>query len=142
MPHEGRDVSDTKVPREDLVKIITDDSAARLMIKTAEKLGRALSGTLATSQIRAIFDEVRTTEGLWTKDPARAQRRLNLLKPKMQYRAGKEKRGVTDLVAVLDPAVDIVLEPGIGEAEVAQRFRKFVEFFEAILAYHRAAGGR
>jgi CRISPR-associated protein Csm2 len=53
----------------------------------------------------------------------------------MAYRAKRERgKGVEQLVAVLDPAVDLV-----GNDD--DNFRRFVEFFEAILAYHKAYGG-
>jgi CRISPR type III-A-associated protein Csm2 len=48
--------------------------------------------------------------------------------------------GVQDLVEILDAA----LEPVIRETDKNRRytyFRHFVEFFEAILAYHKAYGG-
>ena len=54
----------------------------------------------------------------------------------------------TYLADVLTPAIDAVLDESqdgaaTGKADPAlQRFGHFVDFFEAILAYHRAAGGR
>ncbi|HEY86012.1 MAG TPA: type III-A CRISPR-associated protein Csm2, partial [Chloroflexi bacterium] len=91
---------------------------------------------LTTNQIRAIFGEVRRIEGDWKIDPKRANKNLILLKPKMAYRAKKEQRsrGVGELVSVLDPAINLV-------AGKQKNFTRFVEFFEAILAYHKAAGG-
>lgn len=123
-------------PREDLLrKIITDDGAAKEMVQEAKRLGQALAKTLTTSQIRSLFTEVRRIQADWQQSPARAQRRLILLKPKMQYRAKKESgEAVKNLVSVLEPAVDMVE----GKPE---NFRRFVEFFEAILAYHKAYGG-
>jgi CRISPR-associated protein Csm2 len=105
-------------------------------VKCAEEIGQALARQLNTSQIRAIFGEVRRIEGDWKIDPKRANRSLILLKPKMAYRAKKERgRGVDDLVSVLSPAIDHVQ----GNAD---NFARFVDFFEAILAYHKAYGGR
>lgn len=122
--------------KEDLKSIITDPDAADLMVKWAKDMGKALSGKLTTSQIRSIFSEVRQIEASWTQDPVQASRNLTLLKPKMAYRARKEKgKAVEDLVSVLTPAVDLV-----GKDE--KRFRCFVDFFEAILAYHQAYGGK
>lgn len=123
-------------PPDLLRKIITDPNAAEDLVKEAERIGERIARTLSTSQIRAIFGEVRSIEGDWQHDPQRAYRRLILLKPKMDYRAKKESgRGVEYLVQVLKPAVDFVQ----GKTE---NFERFVEFFEAILAYHRAYGGR
>jgi len=135
------------VSKEQLRRIITDPKAAEELVKLAESIGSDLAvetgpkKPLSTSQIRAIFGEVRQIEALWTQDSQAALRRLSLLKPKMRYRAGKEKGKVEDLVDVLEPAVDLVLEPTEGD-DHHRRFRHFAEFFEAILAYHKARGGK
>jgi len=122
-------------PRATLQRIITDPKGAEELVTEAERIGKALAKQLTTSQIRSLFGEVRTIEGDWQIDPARASRRLTLLKPKMAYRAKKESgRGVELLVDVLSPAIDLV-------AGDHGHFGRFVEFFEAILAYHRAYGG-
>ena len=119
-----------------LEKIITDPNSTEKMVEEAERVGEAIAKTLSTSQIRAIFSEVRSIEADWQHNPQRAHHRLLLLKPKMDYRAKKESGGgVGDLVKVLKPAVDFVR----GDTE---NFKRFVEFFEAILAYHRAYGDR
>ena len=54
----------------------------------------------------------------------------------MVYQAARERGGgVKELTNVLTPAIDLV-------GENRNRFQNFVDFFEAILAYHTAAGGR
>ena len=127
---------------QDLKKIITDPNQAELTVKIACELGKQLAeAKLTTSQIRAVFGEVRQIEGMWSMDmddttKQQAKRRLILLKPKMAYRARKEQgRGVEQLVSVLSPAVDLVNNDD-------GNFKRFVEFFEAILAYHKANGGK
>ena len=123
------------IAQEMLRRIITDKSAAQELVREAERLGQVLAKPLTTSQIRSLFSEVRQIQADWQHNAERAHRRLILLKPKMAYRAKKEAgEGVKTLVAVLSPAVDLVE----GDAE---NFRRFVEFFEAILAYHKAHGG-
>jgi len=80
---------------------------------------------------------VRQIQAMWSVDASReqAKRRLILLKPKMAYRARRERgKAVSDLVDVLRPALDLV-KGNDGN------FQRFVEFFEAILAYHKAYGG-
>jgi len=63
------------------------------------------------------------------------------LGPKMAYRARRERgQGVERLRQVLDEAINEVLAAP-DEKEKNQRFQRFVEFFEAILAYHKAYGG-
>lgn len=126
----------------ELEQIITEDTptAAQLMVIKAEAWGRYLKDQgLKTSQIRAIFGHVRQLEMNWPReggDPAyvrSAVRDLILLKPKMAYQGQrvKEVKPLADLLAQCVDQVD----------ERRDHFQRFVEFFEAILAYHRAAGG-
>ena len=126
---------------EDLRIIIQEESGAELLVKTANNLGEVLadkSAPLSTSQIRAIFGEVRRIEGDWKINPQRANRSLILLKPKMAYRAKKEEtkynKSVRNLTQVLADAIDYV------EGD-DKNFTRFVDFFEAILAYHKSYGG-
>ena len=134
-----------KISKSDLKAVITqsDPASTKLLVEHAENLGRQLkNANLTTSQIRALFGEVRQIDAqLSTEDMGdqeRALRKLILLKPKMAYRARRERgRGVEELTNVLDPAIDLVVD----EANSKENFKRFVEFFEAILAYHKAAGG-
>lgn len=127
--------------------IITRPDSAETLVKEAQALGQALAQPadrknqpLATSQIRSIYGEVLRIKADWleshdAKRQARARRALVLLRPKMAYRAKKEKgQAVKQLVDVLDPAVALVKDD-------VENFRRFAEFFEAILAYHKAYGG-
>lgn len=128
-----------------LKTIITDPNGAAELVQTADSLGQELAQSrLSTNQIRALFGEVRQIEGQWSMggdQAALARRRLYLLKPKMAYRAKRERgRGVQQLVDVLDPALDQVLNEDVQEKQSAN-FTRFVEFFEAILAYHKFYGG-
>lgn len=129
----------------DLRMIITDPNSAELLVKSADKLGQELKGMkLTTSQIRALFGEVRQIEAEWgmgEEARRRALRRLILLKPKMAYRARRERgRGVQELINVLQPALDEVVREKDTQKQDGN-FSRFVEFFEAILAYHKAYGG-
>jgi CRISPR-associated protein Csm2 len=133
------------IPDNDLKRIITEPEAAHVLVQQADQFGKKLAeAKLTTSQIRALFGEVRQIQALWgmgDEQRARARRRLILLKPKMAYRAKKERgAAVRDLVEVLTPAVDLVA----GEKDAGRQdghFRRFVEFFEAVLAYHKSYGG-
>ncbi len=128
----------------DIKLIITDPNQTQLLVQQADQFGRALKESgLTTSQIRALFGEVRQIEAMWDTDGQHPQalKRLILLKPKMAYRSRKERgRGVEELVKVLEPALDHVVTEKNSDQQ-RQRFIRFVEFFEAILAYHKAAGG-
>ncbi len=128
---------------------ITEDESAKLLVRWADIIGAFLSEDLSTSQIRAIFGEVRQIEGQLrvsqvsndqTSGAEKPWTRLRLLIPKMQYRKEKEKgQGVKNLVKVLDPAVKLVVDG--DSSKRAERFERFVNFFEAILAYHKSYGG-
>ena len=125
-------------------EIITSESpqAAEELVKWSERLGRFLAGAeLTTSQIRKVFGEVRRlwmeAQKGWTDAMTR---KVHLLIPKLEYAARKEI-AVKALRAVLVPAIRKVLEAQTPE-ELRKRFGRFVDFFEAILAYHQAAGGK
>jgi len=129
----------------DLHTIIADADGAETLVRCADQLGRSLKESgLTTSQIRALFGEVRQIEGQWHSDDLnreKARRRLILLKPKMAYRARRERgRAVQELVGVLDPALQEVIQEKDRKKQ-DENFQRFVEFFEAILAYHKFYGG-
>lgn len=132
------------VSQQDLTTIITDPDGAETLVRTADALGKDLQRQrLTTSQIRAIFGEVRQIQAEWSIKESRrkALRKLILLKPKMAYRARRESgRAVEALREVLDPAVDLVVNEKDQEKQ-NENFQNFVDFFEAILAYHKAYGG-
>lgn len=141
----------SKPSKEVLQKIVQGDEvlSARLTVEWAEKLGRDLKNNgLKTSQIRNVFGEVRRIEMRWpveansprdVQDARTAERDLLLLKPKLRYQAKREQErrssGIDDLAQVLIDSIDLV----DGNRE---HFQRFVDFFEAILAYHKAEGGK
>ena len=134
---------------------------AQTLVRHAEALGYYLkNNNLTTAQIRNIFGQVRAIESTWrqggvarghrdaderarieTTARDRALWNLTLLKPRLAYAAGRD-RNVRPLELVLRPAIEAVLEPGQTPKESLRRFENFVNFFEAILAYHKAAGGK
>lgn len=130
---------------QEIVKAITDHDSAKSMVAMADSIGQDLKNQgLTTNQIRSLFGEARQIQAEWgmgADHRQRALRRLILLKPKMAYRARKERgMAVKALVDVLNPALDAVVD----EKDAARQdgnFERFVEFFEAILAYHKAYGG-
>jgi CRISPR-associated protein Csm2 len=127
----------------EITTIISDPNGMDLLVNKSRELARDLKDNkMTTAQIRALFGEVRQIEAEWDMENKReeAYRRLILLRPKMAYRARKERGdAVKLLVDILDKAV---VEVTKGKAEERNlRFRHFVEFFEAILAYHKAFGG-
>lgn len=102
------------------------------LVKAAEDLGpRLQKGGLTTSQIRNVYGMVKKMEmrGFDANE-------FVLLKPKLAYAAARaNKAGARELRDVLSWAIEAV-----GSDQT--RFARFVDFFEAILAYHKAAGGK
>jgi CRISPR-associated protein Csm2 len=133
--------------RERLQDIIVAGDA-QVTVQEAEALGKDLARKLSTNQIRNIFGTVRRIEMNWPERPkddaerqsaAQAQRELLLLKPKMAYQAKRERgKGVQTLTDVLAEAIDLI---DIDQEEAREQFQHFVDFFEAVLAYHKAHGG-
>ncbi|MBX0330703.1 type III-A CRISPR-associated protein Csm2 [Oscillochloris sp. ZM17-4] len=123
------------------IKAIIEDGNNEKLVSCASNVGSNLARQLTTSQIRGIFGSVRRIELDW-QDPSkaervrRAEREFALLQPRLAYQARRERgRGVEELRQVLDPAMRYV-------GNDYERFRNFVDFFEAILAYHKANGGQ
>jgi CRISPR-associated protein Csm2 len=122
------------------MRAIIAEGNTDLLIERAKEIGQALKDAgLSMAQIRGIFGTVRRIELRWTekaseKTQERAMRQLLLLQPKLEYQA-KRQEAVAGLKNVLIPAIQQVQDK-------RERFVRFVEFFEAILAYHVAAGGK
>jgi CRISPR-associated protein Csm2 len=134
------------------VEAIIVNGNAKILVETAQKIaqdmiqknnrGRLNEGSsVSTSQIRNIFGASKKIEMAIdeTKVP-QMYGRLLLLKPKMAYANGRFNKnnkipGFTVLVDCLSTAIDLVDENQV-------KMKNFFNFFEAILAYHKAEGGK
>ncbi|OQA39913.1 MAG: hypothetical protein BWY52_03006 [Chloroflexi bacterium ADurb.Bin325] len=127
---------------QNLRQIIVDGNA-KTLVEDAKTFGTELQKAgLTKSQIRGIFGTVRQIDAAWTDagDAAQSMRKVLLLKPRLAYQSARENK-VRPLADVLSDAIDLVAQ--IQEPiERRKRFGHFVDLFEAILAYHTAAGGR
>jgi CRISPR-associated protein Csm2 len=124
------------------VRRIVEQDDPRAMVSLAEIHGKLLHDeALKSSQIRPIFGMARAIEGMWVSDPARAYRELLKLRPKLAYQAQRIPEGMPTLRDLLDPGISAVGE-GKEDRDRAERFQRFLDYFEAVLAYHRAAGGK
>ena len=141
---EGRRLSDYELTQEGkrlTADIIRQSESTDRLVSFAEGLGSFLANRregISTSQIRNIFGEVKKIEMEWGRSPESSWVRLQLLRPKLAYTAKKSER-----TSVRGLALKEVLSAAIlcieGEIE---NFQRVVNFFEAILAYHRAYGGQ
>jgi len=142
MMRGGSNVSDSQLQQilSDVPRIINDPKTADVLVKRAEELGQKLvTERLRMAQARDIFDELRQIESIWLREPERALRRLHLLRPKLAYRRARV-RELGPLAEVLERAVAEVVSAG-DAAQRHDRFRRLMEFMEAIVAYHKFYGG-
>lgn len=113
-------------PKIDISEVI--EKGGEPLVTAAENLGRKLAKNLKTAQIRRIFSAVKKIQ--MSKEFQRNE--LIMLKPKLAYAAARN-RDVGELKDALTQA--------INQVDNHEKFKNFVDFFEAILAYHRAYGG-
>lgn len=128
---EARRQSNTDRPSQQQVQRVIQQGG-KLLVEMAAELGPRLhQGRLTVSQIRNVYGMVKQMEmrGFDSNE-------FVLLKPKLAYAAARANAdGVRELKDVLSWAIDEVDND-------ESKFARFVDFFEAILAYHKAAGGR
>lgn len=111
--------------------ILKGDS--KKLVEIASEFGKYLAEgrdereKLSTSQIRNVFSEVKQMKKY---DPTK----IELLRPKLAYVAGRHGKKVLDLQKVLDG--------GIIKINSEDKFFNFQKFFEATLAYHKYHGGK
>ena len=115
-------------------KVITE--GGEILVKEAEQLGKQLSKNLTKSQIRNIYGAVKKMQmkgGILANSHT-----FLMLKPKLAYAAKRHERQSKGLETLRD-----VLTQAIGYVGNHQgNFNRFVDFFEAILAYHKFYDGK
>ena len=98
----------------------------------ADSLARRLR-KVRVHQVRRLFGEVQRIEMLRTRSPEDARRRLLMLRPRIAYQTARQK-DLQPLKEMVDEAVPLVHE------EMEERFERFYELVEAVVAYHGAYG--
>lgn len=102
---------------------------------------------LTTSQIRNVFGEIKRIQMRVSENSEKLNENKTdflLLRPKMAYaaaRAGKTdaEHGALKFKAIMSKAHEAVK---LGTENDLKRFQNFCDFIEAILAYHKAYGGK
>lgn len=118
-----------------------DDFGKHLCDLRGDRPGYA---ALTTSQIRNFFGEVKRIHAKVQKDGfSKHKTSFLLLKPKLAYAearalAKSKETRLQDFRGIVDMAHDAVLRSDSPESA----FQRFVDLLEAILAYHKAYGGR
>ena len=96
--------------------------------------------SLTTAQIRNVFGEVRCIQ--MSNKKKYDESPILLLRPKLAYSARRaDRKAVYELADVLSAGLKAVVADGTDD-EKNKRFENFANFFEAVLAYHKAAGGK
>ena len=104
------------------------------LVEYADKVGKFLeSKGLKTSQIRKFLDAVNQIKARSFRERFDFEREAILLRPKLAWAAGGQKKQVEPLMRVLDPCMKRVKDE--------KDFANFARFVEAIVAYHRFYGG-
>jgi CRISPR-associated protein Csm2 len=123
----------------DIKSFIQQDNTAKKMVAFAESLAKEIAKDVSSSQIRNAYGTVKKLE-MQRKFTDISYRELQLLKPKLAYARGraenKKKETFKKLEDALSEAIDAV---SVSQPET---FKRFCNFFEAILAYHKAYGGK
>lgn len=107
-------------------------------VQPDKRLGRL---AMTTSQIRNFFGEVKRIQArLQERSFSEEKSAFLLLKPKLAYAEARVKAksgqsNISDFRKIIDLAHSEVKDN-------KEQFQRFVDFLEAILAYHKAAGGR
>lgn len=101
-----------------------------------EVAGYAVDNGMKNTQLRSFFDAIKKMER--NKEWKNIKTEFLLLKPRIAVRVG---RGNVEegFFNVITAAMDKV-EVG-DEKDIMENFKVFVEFFEAIIAYHKYLGG-
>jgi CRISPR-associated protein Csm2 len=113
------------------------------LVKYADKFGKHLASpevNLKATQIRRFFDAVKKVEFEANKEAFKdGKNEFNrddvlLLKPKLAYAAGRQRKEVKPLMLLLGPCIDRV--------NSREDFKTFVRFIEGMVAYHKFYNGK
>jgi CRISPR type III-A-associated protein Csm2 len=114
-------------------KIILENDPSTL-VDEANKLGEQLAKDLKTSQLRNVYGAVRQAALRWDNDRQKAYQEIILLQPKLAYYTQRAGNAMRPLKEAMDEAIKLLRQ----DSEPHEKhFRSFVDFCEAIVAYHR-----
>lgn len=108
------------------VDSILNPSDYNVFLENIKAYAKGLKRNVSTHQLRNIFSKVKTIS-----DP----RELYPLRYKIAYIAGRDPRNQT-LKSFCD-----LLDDLIKEVKTQEQLKRFQEFFEAVIAYHKYFGG-
>lgn len=130
-PHEN---ADSKFSKLTFQQNWITDGADPLLVEYAEEAGKFMAeNNLSNSKIRSIYGEIKRIQmGEFEKEKSS----FYLLKPKVAYALGRDDKneGLKLFKKVFDKAADYVTNQ--------KSYENFCNFIEAVLAYHKAYGGK
>lgn len=138
----SEDVPKPPLPKADVARWITV-GIDRQAIDYTERLAKHLAGGFTRSQFRNVFGELRRIQMRGIRNESERTAFL-LLRPKMAYAVAREQgnrrkeESMKAFKEFFDEAhqhVELDGDPGI-------RFDRFMQLMEAVLAFHRAHGGK
>ncbi|WP_339381350.1 type III-A CRISPR-associated protein Csm2 [Brasilonema sp. UFV-L1] len=116
----------------------------RELVEDTEQLGKELAKQLKTNQIRKFLDAVNRLKANLAKDDKKnfsvIENDLVFLKPKLAYAAARQQKNSRDPGPVAP--FKQVLDAAIKQVKTTEDFDRFVQLVEAVIAYHKAAGGK
>lgn len=113
-------------------------------VSYAEEFGKYLAVTveqekaLTTSQLRKFFGAVKQIQMKNEFDLTD----VVLLKPKLAYAVGRTKEKLRRGERSKIEDFNDIIAKSVSLIKNREQFNRFISFFEAIVAYHKAAGGK
>jgi CRISPR-associated protein Csm2 len=87
-----------------------------------------------SSQLRSFFSEIRRIE---LKEFEKSKSNFIMLKPKLVYAIARNKSKAPKKYELFKEVVESLLK----KVDSEEKFKNFVLFMEAVVAYHKAFGG-
>ncbi len=134
----GRAEAGGGLPHVDYKAIVVDGNVD-VLVTTAEAVGKAIKD-VKNSQLRGIFATVRQIQLGWDTDAERAYRSAMLLRPRIAYAASRNQRETLQGLDIV--LIESLRQVGGDRQQARRRFMNFVDFFEAIVAYHKASSDK
>jgi len=122
---------------EKINNFILSDEHAKEMVDEAEYIAKKMINLVSSSQFRNIYGAIKKLE--MSEYDEKVYRQLVLIKPKLAYMKGRAlKKQVfqyENFETIISTAIDSV------DKNKKETFKRFCQFIEAILAYHKVYGG-
>lgn len=163
MPYENRRINPNKNDmrqREDYIDLTDiknkiplaldkeNDPDGSIFFYCAEEIGKYLHKTVTVSQLRKIYHSAQQINIKFMQNADSKQNsiesiyQLRMLKAIIAYTAGRfyNNKNLSNFKDMMSIAIDETVKDEKSFRE--RKFKRFMDFLEAIIAYHRAYGGK